>query len=188
MDSLQFFQAMSMVLSDRPKMAVDAVILHSRSFGGTHKLFELAAELSRLVPGRLVAINGATCLWGYTQKLQALGCQVVTSYPAPFNLEEVIAFSRLAEERSWSRVVVVAEPSQLLLAMQVHVKVMEKRNYPMQVYAAAPVSQIEDEFKYFNKGENDPEWKKGAEGNLATVSEVIEYVLRKRSTLVCSYV
>ena len=217
-DSLQFFQVTSMILSDRPTRRVEGIFFHGRSFNGDDDgLFPLAQELVNSVSDNIVVVNGGNGeaykhgdppAWpgkdNYVSRLQKLKCKVILSEPAPRTLEEGFEFSKVAEDRGWKRAIVIAQPFQLLRILQVHLKVMQKRDYPMQIYAVAPRSvdwkkvthgnqgrsdvsrfdQIEDEFNRLRHAGSDPKWREFQEENLASVPEVIEYLLRGRNQIV----
>ena len=200
--ALQYFEVMSMIASDWPIQRVDAVFFHARSFNGDDDgLFELASELTSTISENAVVINGGdgegftpgTRVWPgkdeYTRRLQALGCKVFPSNPASRTLEEGFEFSGLAEENGWKRAVVIGQPFQLLRIMRTHLKVMKKRKYHMDVYAVAPRSVDYNKVTSGNQGRSsivrwsqmEMEFDRGAlyeaQGNLATIRELIEYML-----------
>ncbi len=217
MDALMFCQVIPMILSDRPVQPVDAIVLHGRSFNGDDDgLFELIAELIRRgVSKDAVLINGGngrglkeeTRAWpgmeNYAQRLHLFECKVFISDPARSTLEEGIVFQKAIQDYSWKRVIVVAQPFQLLRIMLTHLKQMQKQDRFFQLYAAAPLSvdwtkvtngnqgkpnwprfeQIEHEFNCVPHDGTKGEWKLFQKENLATIPELIEYMLRGRDAL-----
>ncbi len=207
-DALLFFQVMSMLAVDRPKCRVSAVIFHGRSFNGDDDgLFDLASLLTSTISENLVIINGGNGegfvegirAWpgkkDYAKRLGAFGCNIVTSSSAPRTLEEGFAFSEIAEDMGVKRAIVIAQPFQLLRIMLTHLMVMKKRQYPMQIYAMAP--SVVD----WNKVTNGNQGQAGmvrfdqikaeferiapyqAQGNLALIPELIEYLLKGRDAI-----
>lgn len=205
-DRLQLFQAMSVLLSDPPpNWRVNGILFHGRSFGGDEGLFELAGELVTGVSSNAVVINGdeegagykpGTFGWpgakDYQPRLEKQGCKVYKSKPAPRTLEEGFCFSEFAQEEGWGRVIVIAQPFQLPRIMLTHLHVMKKRQYQMQIYPMAPKrvnweklcngSQAADPVSLFDQisGELDRILEYQRQGNLASTSELIEYLLRGR--------
>lgn len=197
-----------MILADQPKTQVDGIFFHARSFKGDDDgLFELAGELVRGVSNNAVVINGGngggvaegSIVWPgkdeYTERLRSFGCNVHVAPSGRHTLEEAIAFSEFAQKMSWKRVIVIGQPLQLLRIMLTHLHVMKKRNYPMQMYAMAPhyvdwnkstnSNQCEPPKPRFDQieGEFNRLMPYHEQGNLATIPELIEYMVRERSVL-----
>ena len=131
----------------------------------------------------------------YTDRLKTLGCQVVTARAGTHTLNEGFAFSERAEELGWKSAIVIAQPFQLPRIMCTHLHVMRKRAYPMRVYAAGPRSVDYTKVTSGNQGaaglrrfdqiemeaERLPKYQ--AQGNLASLQELVEYMLTGRGCL-----
>ena len=133
----------------------------------------------------------------YTERLKRLGCTVWAANPGPRTHEEALEFNALAEKMGYRRAIVIAQPFQLLRIMLAELKAMRVRQYPMRVYAVAPrmvdwrkttnanqgkadllrFEQIKDEFERVPYTGDNPEWKEFKKNHLATISELIEYMM-----------
>ena len=208
-DALQMFQTMSMLLSDRPDKRVDAVFFHARSFGGDDDgLFDLARHAGEMA--NLIVINGGdgrgvdgphVRAWPgadhYMVRLTHYhhSAPVVRSRPAVHTHDEAIAFNELAEDRGWKRAIVIGQPFHLLRIMLSHLDVMAKRDYQMQIYAAAPTSV--DWQKVTNGNQGQPGLQRfqqiememerivryQSQRNLVEIGELIHYLLVGRDRI-----
>lgn len=153
-DCLKLYEVTNLLLSCRPKKPVDAVLLHTRSFGGDDDgLFELVAELVPSV-AKVVVINGGSGMskndpskkaWPgaeeYRRRLSEFGIMnVVCSAPALHTQEESEKFTDVLAERKWKRVIVANLPHYLLRTMLSAVCEIQKRFLPVALYPAAPTS------------------------------------------------
>jgi len=200
-------------IADKPENWADVLFLHARSFNGDNDgLPTLASILVRESSRGVIVINGGNgdgvepgikawpgCEY-YKKELESLidpvlGCKVMVAKPGRHTFEEAMAFSELAEEFGWKRAIVIAQPFQLLRIMLTHLKVMEIRNYPIKVHAVAP--KFVDWLKVTNANQGKPgvprfdqiEAELGRvptyqkQGNLATVVDLVEFLLRGREAI-----
>lgn len=153
MQSVDVFQAATVLLSDWPQEQVDALFLHARSHGDDDGLFELANELYHSGTVKAVVINGSDGerrgstkpgeAWPgkavYLERLKALNiANLLLSKPAFDNKHENELFLELAVGHGWRSAAILTQPHQMLRTFLGWVKSMADHEYRMRLYVVTP--------------------------------------------------
>ena len=128
----------------------------------------------------------------YRRRLEELNVHTAVASPAFNTLEENFSFLEAAKVRGWRSAIVVAQPHQLLRIFLGAVRVMEKENYLMFLYAVCP-SQVDWRREVYGSqgqkfipryGHVAEEYKRiekyQAEGDLASTDELLQYLNKTR--------
>lgn len=206
----QFRKAFTIVLNDAPKEKVDAVFLHTMSYGDDDELFPLAAKLIKEGGADYIITNGGNgeavddptpgAAWAgkdvYIRRLIEQGVdpkKIILSEPALHAYEANLKYLKAAEELGLKSAVTVNQPQQLVRATLGQLKAMEKLNYWMRVYSLFPEPW---EAQREVKGNQGKETKRRfkmigsdfdristyqAKGDLAAYEEFFDYISKRDS-------
>jgi len=209
--ALQLYQATNLLLSDYPRIPVDALFFHGRAHkDDDHALFNLAAQLYHqgtintivLVGTEGERFEGKTPgeAWpgktAWTKRLQERGVErIVYSPPAYHARQDDDAFLAASKDQGWKRAVALTHPHQLVRAMLGMVKVMQEEDYWMVVYGLAPQTSDWHKQVFGSQGQNlmprfghielefDRILRYQEKGHLASFDELFDYILRMRPQL-----
>jgi len=203
---IELIEATIRLITDKVT-AVDTIFFHARAEGDDVGLFELVSRLyhdgfvrhsvlingsksGTLEPGGTV--HSYPGVIAYRRRLEELNVHTVVASPAFNTLEENFSFLKAAKTRGWRSAIIIAQPHQLLRIFLGALKIMEKENYLMVLYAVCP-SQV-DWLKevYGSQGQKfipryghvTEEYKRiekyQAKGDLATTDELLQYLNKTR--------
>lgn len=202
------------LLSGQAPDSVDAVFFHDRSYGDFTNLFEMAGRMYRTGVVRFIAttntdgarfggnIPGEASPGKVWTRAQLRGQDVpdeLILHPdsvSHHTREENDAFLELSIQMKWKSAIILAQPHQLLREMLGMVIVMNKAEYLMEIYTAAPPITPWYEVIRVNQGiEAKPRIENIADelqrisdyqqkGDLATFDELFAYLeARNRGSL-----
>lgn len=203
-----------MLLSGQAPSSVDAVFFHDRCYGDFTGLFEMAGRMYRTGVARFIATpntDGARFggnipgeaspgkIWTREQLVRQGIPDEIILHPVSVSShtnEENDAFLELSMKMKWRSAVILAQPHQLLREILGMVIVMNKTEYLMEIYTAAPPITPWYEVIRVNQGiETKPRIENIADelqrisdyqqkGDLATFDELFAYLkARDRGSL-----
>lgn len=202
------------LLSGQAQKSVDVLFFHDRSYGDFTNLFEIAGNLYRTGATEFIATpNTDGARFGknipreaspgmdWTVKhLQEQQVPLESIFhpetPSHHTWEENNSFLELSMKMEWRSGIILAQPHQLLREMLGMVLIMNKSQYQMEIYTAAPIFTPWHEVVYVNQGfESKPRllniknelqrvYEYQQKGDLATFEELFAYLeARERGSL-----